>query len=193
MASALARVAAATARSCVPSRNLSKPVSNALNRIQPTLYSALRVNSFPASVLVRALATAVKAKKPVTRKSVSATKSTGKTSRRAKPKKKAAPKKKTPGRKRKVPTPEEKEAAKKKKSLTELKDRALTLPKLKATNTYAIFVSQTIGKGPGPTTLPERMRVVAQKYKSLSPHQIEVSVSSWLYAPSNHGLISPSN
>jgi hypothetical protein len=133
------------------------------------------------AVLVRALATAAQPKKPAARRPTSIKKPTRKTSTKARPKKKAAAKKKKPVKKRKVLTDKQKETAKKKQAIEhtkELKAQALTAPKLKSSNVYAIFLAQNIEKGASNAPLGDRAKVVAQKYKALSPHEKEVSVEA---------------
>jgi hypothetical protein len=185
MASALVRFAFATARTS-SSSNLIKSVNTALQRTNPALLSRFNANPRSTSCLIRALATAAAVKKTTTTK-----RTTRKTATRTKPRRKAAPKKKKPAakkpvKKRRVLSDKQKEAAKKKQHTARVKDlkaQALTPPKLKTVNPYAIFLAQNIEKGTSSVPLTERARSVAQKFRSLSPHEREVC---WY-----HKVISP--
>jgi len=189
MASALARFAFATARSSKSSSNLAKSLNNALLRVQPSILSRLQTNPSSYAHFVRSLATAATTKTPKTRKTTTTKKKvTRKPATRikkatAKPKKKPkkvakkkpAPKKKVLTEKQKEAAVKRKENALKKKEATHVKDLrtlALTAPKQKATNTYAIFLGLNYKDGSG-STLGEKAKDIAAKYKALSPAEIE--------------------
>lgn len=189
MASALGKFAVATARSSGTSSNIFKSLNNALHRLHPSVLTQIRASPNCVASLVRALATAAAPKKRATNAKAKAKPTTKKTTtvKKAAPRKvakKAAPKKKPVKKKpavkkplkRKVLSEKQKEALAKKKASDvrkKLVGEALSLPKLKSTSPYSIYVSQQYNKVPG-VGVAEKSKAVAQQYKSLTPHEIEV-------------------
>jgi hypothetical protein len=128
----------------------------------------LRTRSFATE------AAAGEAPKRAPRKRTTKTSAKGKTTAR-KPKSKAKAKAK-PKPKKKPLSPAQKELLKKRRQkdeLVSLKEQALTLPYMKASSAYRLYIKQQLPTLEG--TMPERVRKISEMWKNISPAELEVS------------------